>query len=125
LRQENLHPGFPGEDIAAVNMIVVLVGNEYAPQFGQRKPEPVHPFDNLFAAHARVDQYGVVAFFQIIAVAVAAGRQRSNFQNPFTFRNLSTCAFRRWPAGKTLLHFLFMPFRPKKETFLPDQREAP
>jgi hypothetical protein len=24
-----------------------------------------------------------------------------------------------------LLHFLFMPFRPKKETFLPDQREAP
>lgn len=60
-------------------MIRMLVGYEYAPQFEQRKPEPVHPFNDLPGAHACVDKNGAIIIPEIIAVAVTAGSYRSNF----------------------------------------------
>ena len=83
LRHEHRYSVFPGKNINAADMIIMLVGDEDAPQFGQRKSKPAHPFHDLFCAHARVDQNGILVIFKIIAVAVTAGRDRSNFQNTF------------------------------------------
>ena len=51
----------------------MLVGYEYAPQPGQREPEPRHPFDYLPGAYAGIDNNGIIVIPQIITVAIAAG----------------------------------------------------
>jgi hypothetical protein len=75
---------FPGKNVNSADLIGMLVGDEDAPQFGQRNPWPGHPLHDLLCAHACVDQNGILVIFNIIAVAVAAGSDRSNFQNTFS-----------------------------------------
>ena len=90
LRHKDRHGLFPGKNVNAADMIGMLVGDEDAPQFGQRKPEPGHPLHDLLRAHACVDQNGIIVIFKIIAVAVTAGSDRGNFHNTFfLYRSLA------------------------------------
>jgi hypothetical protein len=64
---------FPAKNIHAADVIGMLVGYEYAPQSGQRKPEPRHPFHYLSGAYAGIDKNGIIVIPQIITVAITAG----------------------------------------------------
>jgi hypothetical protein len=70
---ENRNSVFPAKNIDTADVIRMLVGYEYAPQPGQRKPQPCHPFNYLPGADAGIDKNGIIVIAKIITVAVTAG----------------------------------------------------